>query len=285
MKYFLTADIGGTNPRLAILNEKSEIIIKENITHEKLIQQINDFLKICGEKDITTDTLCIAAAGIINKNICKLTNADLLIDSKEILEQTLLSNIYLINDFEAIGHAINSEKTYVKIKSGVVKNGNKIVVGVGTGLGCSVITKENIFATEACYLELETNFDKSENHYIENIISGKGIEKLYYSKYQETALAKDAIKDRKVQQEFVKHFAKLLKNLTFAYLPQGGIYLTGGVLQKNHKILNKEFVKEFTAHFNKDIKKLLKDIPVFLIKDYDISLHGCLNYILKQKNN
>lgn len=281
MKYYLTADIGGTNPRLAMLDENRYIVEIKDLTHNNLIEQINDFLKYCGDKNITTDSFCIAAAGPIENNKVKLTNAKLTINKNEILEKTLLSDVYLINDFVAIGSGVNNSQSLKTIRKGTIKSDIKLVIGPGTGLGCCLVTNKGIFPSESYYLEIDFDFAKDIKH-VGEIVSGPGISKLYEILYSKKVKPKIAIKDKKVQELFSIALAKFVRNMFFTYLPTGGIYFAGGVLQKNPQLLGKTFQKELSNYFKPAMKKMLKEVPLYLIQDYNISLHGGLDYIKKQ---
>ncbi|OHD12961.1 MAG: hypothetical protein A2Z96_00850 [Spirochaetes bacterium GWB1_48_6] len=65
-------------------------------------------------------------------------------------------------------------------------------------------------------------------------------------------------------------------------LPFGGLYLAGGIVGKNLEFFteNHLFINTFEEHCNPNIRKLLKEIPVFVINDYSISLLGAANAAL-----
>jgi len=59
----------------------------------------------------------------------------------------------------------------------------------------------------------------------------------------------------------------------------GGMYLAGGIVTKNEKYFTDDnlFMKYFEMNYNPNIRPLLKKIPVYIIKDYSISLYGAAN--------
>ena len=70
---------------------------------------------------------------------------------------------------------------------------------------------------------------------------------------------------------FIRIFARAARNFALDVLARGGVYIAGGIAAKNTDAFNNffdEFVKNEVYH------ELLKDIPVYLITNYDISLIG-----------
>lgn len=78
---------------------------------------------------------------------------------------------------------------------------------------------------------------------------------------------------------FVKMLAHYSNDLSALFFPTGGFYLAGGVVMKNLKWLQEDdlFMKYFGKNDNPNIYNLLKNTPVFVIKDYAISLYGAAN--------
>jgi glucokinase len=78
---------------------------------------------------------------------------------------------------------------------------------------------------------------------------------------------------------FIKIFASVLKNAALCLMARGGVYIAGGIAQKNidfftDGLLVEEFEK---SHFYSSV---LKDIPLFVIMNYDVSLYGAANVSL-----
>jgi len=78
---------------------------------------------------------------------------------------------------------------------------------------------------------------------------------------------------------FVKMLARYAGDISTLLLPFGGFYLAGGVAQKELRWLTHDnlFMKYYEMAYNKNIKPLLMQVPVYLIKDYSISLYGAAN--------
>ena len=78
---------------------------------------------------------------------------------------------------------------------------------------------------------------------------------------------------------FVKMLARYASDVCTLLLPFGGFYLAGGTVQKDLRWLvnNNLFMEYFEKNYNPNIQPLLKKIPVYVIKDYSISLYGAAN--------
>ncbi len=75
---------------------------------------------------------------------------------------------------------------------------------------------------------------------------------------------------------FIALYARICADLCAAFLPTGGLFLAGGIAAKHAA----RFMEgpRFMAHFDHThrppLDRLLRTVPVFLVKDYDLSLIG-----------
>ncbi|MFW5995256.1 MAG: glucokinase, partial [Spirochaetia bacterium] len=76
---------------------------------------------------------------------------------------------------------------------------------------------------------------------------------------------------------FKRMYGKFAANMALTFLPYAGLYLAGGVTEKNvhHLIADNTFMEAFLSHDNEAMRKPLSRIPVGIIRNYDISLFGC----------
>ena len=79
-----------------------------------------------------------------------------------------------------------------------------------------------------------------------------------------------------VMRLFVRLYARYASNTTLFFLPRGGLYLAGGIAAKNESWFTSDhlFMREYETNYNERITPLLKETPVVLIKDYEVSLYG-----------
>ncbi|MFH1063727.1 MAG: glucokinase [Candidatus Woesearchaeota archaeon] len=81
---------------------------------------------------------------------------------------------------------------------------------------------------------------------------------------------------KKAFKIFIRFYARALRNTALNLMARGGMYIAGGIASKNMEFftdgdLMKEFEVNHTQH------NVLKEIPVFIIKNYNISLYGAAN--------
>ena len=217
--FIIVADVGGTHTTIAIAgirNSTSFDIILKHIYPTKDITAfetvLNDTLQKAKEEyDIEISKACIGAAGPVlgNREYVKLTNADLEINTSEILNRTMLNKIILLNDFEVIGYSLD----LLDLNEDVMKlphleedlkenstTSNFAVMGAGTGLGMCITPYDAEkqlhipFPSEGGHIEFAPNnrlemklakfikkrgYQKDLHPDMESVVSGKGIETIY----------------------------------------------------------------------------------------------------------
>ena len=189
-KNLLLVDIGGTNIRYAYSNIGDSGFVSENKAE---LDSLNDFdnlmSKLLAESDVKN--IVFSVAGPKLNNSIKMTNRNFEIDADEIRKKFNLESCYLLNDWESIGYSIRtfSENDFDNFRDGEPFNDTFLVIGPGTGLGASVISGNNVIATEigntnlglsALKSLLELNSD--EFNVLEDVISGTGISRMFETK-------------------------------------------------------------------------------------------------------
>ncbi len=78
---------------------------------------------------------------------------------------------------------------------------------------------------------------------------------------------------------FTKLYARFAAGVAATFLPGAGLYLAGGIAAKNERFLLEDalFMRTFGQGYRKGIRDALAGIPVYLVKDYGISLLGAAN--------
>jgi glucokinase len=78
---------------------------------------------------------------------------------------------------------------------------------------------------------------------------------------------------------FIRCYGRFASNTAAAFLPSAGLYIAGGIAMKNEGLFFREggFMKTFEMSYRPTIREFLKSIPVYLVKDYGISLLGAAN--------
>lgn len=75
---------------------------------------------------------------------------------------------------------------------------------------------------------------------------------------------------------FVRNYARIASAAALHFLPTGGLYLAGGIVAKNERWFSEEdlFIREFRRNYRTHMAELLEGFPVFVVRDYEISLYG-----------
>lgn len=285
-----------------------------------IIFLIQDVLSSCIDKCKTyPQDAVFAIAGKVDKNKAILTHCPKLKLLKyEIVSKTVLKNVVFLNDLEALSYSLNAlnekEDFFTINKKKGKKDKSKLILGSGTGFGecvmiydknCGkylpqesegghndfpILTKEEFDMID--FIKKEENLDTIR---IEDLVSGAGLERIYkyltHTKLKESKtlkaneISKLAKEKDKLAKEtfsfFFRFLARTAKNFTLENLSEGGVYLSGGVINKNlEQIVKSQFLKEFTL--NTYFENFLKKIPISIITNKDATLLGLGEFILHQ---
>ena len=185
-----------------------------------------------------------------------------------------------------------------------------LIAGAGTGLGKALLIYNEKLksyvpmpseaghvdfmpqdASELELFEFIKRRRKMRDVSYEDVLSGRGIENIYFflkkkimsKQWREIENSRDIpasiSKYRKsdhacriVFEIFAMFYARFIRNMALDCLPYGGIFICGGIAQKNADIFNKAFKKEYMR--NSIMKSLLARFPIFLVTDEKIGLRG-----------
>ncbi|MBI1751592.1 MAG: glucokinase [Acidobacteria bacterium] len=74
---------------------------------------------------------------------------------------------------------------------------------------------------------------------------------------------------------FVDLYARVCADLCAVFMPRGGLFLAGGIASKNAPhFLGGRFMARFERNYRAHMDLLIRSTPVFLTRDYDLSLFG-----------
>ncbi|MBI3032542.1 ROK family protein [Candidatus Woesearchaeota archaeon] len=154
---------------------------------------------------------------------------------------------------------------------------------------------ENVFDNElADYIKTHTKKQDYQEYPLsyEDVLSGRGLEILYafmketefkqYKTLPEKLSAAEIAESqgknpcsKKAMKLFVHYYARCSRNFALEVLPNGGLYLAGGIATHNPEIFTKyDFIKEFQKHAHPHYQTFLKRIPILVVKNNLISLLG-----------
>lgn len=140
----LAGDVGGTKTLLGLFSRASErpstIEVGEFVTldYDGLEPMVLEFLRARSVDARYVGAACFGVAGAITDQVARLTNVPWLLDRDAIEERTGLRRVQLLNDLEALAHAVpvlEAEELAVLQHGIAVPGGNAAVIAAGTGLG------------------------------------------------------------------------------------------------------------------------------------------------------
>jgi len=194
-----------------------------------------------------------------------------------------------------------------------VPGGVRLVVGAGTGLGVGYLVQDGpdlrVYPSEGGHAPFAPYDDVSRGLQAmlaeeqddppgsELFVSGRGIANIrrYYKTrgwIPETSAIAGTVDDTAVQvsmaaqegdsaavaimKTFVRNYARVAAAAALHFLPAGGLYLAGGIVSKNERWFAEDdlFLHEFRRNYRDHLVELLRQFPVFVVRDYEISLYG-----------
>ena len=311
----LVCDLGGTNLRVGLysLDEKKILFINiyNCLEFKSLHFALEEFLK--NHQQFNIKFLSIAVASPVDSNEIQMTNLDWIFNKEKLKKHLKLTDVFFLNDFEAIAFCIENLQDSQKellINQISSEKSNICVLGSGTGLGvANLVYRSNeyiVIAGEGGHMSFAPKNDLEigvlkflQETYkrvsYERILSGQGIENIYKaicfikgfvfsfkSASQISALAREKNKEAEQTFEmFFSAFASFAGDLALLINAKSGVYIAGGIVEKNYDLLDKaKFAKDFNQkgrfyNFN-------KDIPVYLIKEKQPGILGAQYYLEKQ---
>lgn len=305
----IVADIGGTNARFAVVDMAtlsiSEIVIYQS-SEAACLEQLFDTYRRDKELD-DIDIAAVAIAGPVYGNIVQLTNLPWTVSKKSIQSTFGLKYFSLINDFSAIALSLSHQQTHDLEVIGPAMlpdpNGNKLVLGPGTGLGVAYLAKDHkhlipvpsegghmSFAPDTdfewyLYQTLKAKFGRVS---IERVLSGPGLESIYtalnaYYNCDNKPLNAKSITHQALMGEcdiaiqstlsFLNILARTAGDFALNANATGGIYLSGGIVLKMIDLIDeKSFRSAFEAKGR--FQNFVASIPTYILHDNYPGLKG-----------
>lgn len=313
----LSADIGGTKTRLAVIvvdgaqlqTEREQDYASSNYVGIEDI--LGDFLH---GMDIPASA-AFGIAGQVQGRVAHTTNLPWRIDADALQKRFAFKRCALLNDLEATARglpALRNEDLLVLHPGAATPCGNLAIIAAGTGLGEAGMfwdgTHHHAFASEgghssfspstALEIELLLHLQRRHGHVSwERIVSGPGLVSLHEflcltrnisvpdnlrQGDAAAAIANAALAERDevcvdALDWFVRLFGAEAGNLALKVMSRGGLYLGGGIAPKILARLNSATF--LSAFFNKGrMQALLQAMPVSVILNERAALYGAALY-------
>jgi len=296
----VTVDIGGTHARFAIaevaagrvvsLGPETTLHTKDHASFQTAWQ---DFERRQG--GALPRAVAIAIAGPTRGEIIRFTNNPWIIRPALIGEKLNVDRYTLVNDFEAVGHAVaQAEAQYFERLTGpdepLPAKGTVSVIGPGTGLGVAHVwrdgTEYRVQATEGGHVDFAP-LDSIEDAIlarlrkrhrrvsVERIVSGPGIVDIY-----ETAMSGEDALAAAAADRFCLSLGSVAGDLALA---QGasGVVIAGGLgLRIRDQLVRSGFPERFVAKGR--FENFMAAIPVKLITHPQPGLFGAAAAFARQ---
>ncbi len=309
----LIGDIGGTHTRLRLVEPQGnhfETLREsryESGGYERFDGLLADFLNHCGERPTAA---CLGVAGPVRdedgRQRVQTTNLPWRLDSEALARETGVRPFALINDFEAVGHALDglSGDQLACLQAGEPRPGGlRALIGAGTGLGqallCPLDGDYRVLPTEGGHMDfapqtplqwqLAEALRARHGHVsVERLASGPGLAFIYeFLNDRETEggerpdpawISRQALEQGDAValaalDEFTAIYGAQAGNLALACLPFGGLYVAGGIAPRLH---GERFDRGFMAAFlaKGRMEPLLRRIPVHIVMHPEPGLLG-----------
>lgn len=321
MTCVLGGDIGGTKTLLQLAEFAPGAARPARILHEArydsaawddLAPMVRAFL---ADAPTPPRAACFGVAGPVAGNAATqtahLTNLPWQLDSRRLAAALDLPAVRLINDFEAVGHGVETlaaEDLATLVAAPARAGAPRVVLGAGTGLGVALLLPcaggYTVLPTEGGHADLAPAdaqqaallaFLQAELGHVswERVLSGPGLANLYRfllrQQGEETtadpllvqpdpaaaiAAADTALAEAAVEM-FMAFYGACAGNLALTCLAYGGVYLAGGIAPKLLPRLQRgTFARTYTDKGR--MSALVRAMPVHVITHPQVGLRGAL---------
>ncbi|MEO7066660.1 MAG: glucokinase [Rhodanobacter sp.] len=318
---FLAADIGGTYARVALIQvspgEKQGV---EVLAYRKfvcasfpgLVELLQAFID--GDVHEPVRHCVLACAGQVMGDDVLSDNPAWPIHLPQLRHALALDDIAALNDFEALGYALNNPlacrgRLLCGPDNGT--DGPTLVIGPGTGLGAAVRLPRaaggGVLTTEAGQMDFAPNSIREREilalmapngGYVayEQIVSGPGLLTLYgtlcilcketpkfLTPEAVTAAAAAGSDARAIEAVdiFCASLGSLAGSLAMAFMAVGGVYLAGGFLHSMFTLLEHSAFEQRFLH-GRSVRAFLARVPVWVTEHGRQGVLGAAEWYLNR---
>ena len=302
---FLAADVGGTHARIALVRAADdgrhgfEVLAYRKFAcadFAGLPELLRAFVE--GDATLPVRRCVIACAGQVIDDAIVNDNLAWRVSLPQLREALAFDDVALLNDFEALGYALDDVKdtgSLLLCGPDAGGEGPALVVGPGTGLGAAVRLAGpaglRVLASEAGQMDFAPGNAREREvlaylapsgGYVpyERILSGPGLLTLHTAlcalrgqpprlatpeAVTNAACAGSDADAMEAVDVFCAALGSFVGNLAMAFMADGGVYLAGGVLPGMRKLLqHSRFVERFLDKGG--MREFLQRVPVRLIE-------------------
>ncbi|WOI52290.1 glucokinase [Parvularcula sp. LCG005] len=302
----IVGDIGGTNARFGVVDEKGHVRHHKTLKVEDYPDFHIAFRDYLDHLDDRLTAACFAVAGPVSEGQASFTNSPWRINRRELCKMFNMDDVMVVNDFEALSRFALTplQDDIVSVKAGMPMMGAPVVtIGPGTGLGQGLVVPHRYLpvpvAAEGGHVVLPATNEREHAIVMalnktlrrtasaEDVLCGSGIVRLHLAmalcdnvvaaettpaEVTAGALAGDA-RCRATLDQFCAFLGIVASNAVLATGGRGGVMLAGGILPRFQEILlSSPFVERFIGQ--SAMTHYLEQVPVFLLTAGDAAMRG-----------
>jgi len=296
----LVGDVGGTNARFAVIAEASASDPEDmTIVRTQDFATIDDAIRsaVLDRGSVRPRSAVLAVAGPVDGDEIPLTNCPWVVKPRGMFASVGLSDVVVINDFEAQALAVIAlgPEHLEKIGGGEPEPlAGRIVLGPGTGLGVAGLIhacdRWIPVAGEGGHMDIGPRTPREHEIFPhiepvdgrlsgEQILSGRGLASVYRAvamadgltprlstpaEVTAAALDRSDATAREALDLFVTCLGRTAGDLALVFKSKGGVFLTGGIAQKIVPALKsgefREAFEDKAPH-----RALMKEMPVYVM--------------------
>ncbi len=308
----LAGDIGGTKTLLlrARWRDGQAQVLAEKRFDSAAYADLADMVRQFLAGACAPVAACLAVAGPVQPapgggTQARITNLPWQLDSRRLAQTLGIARLHLINDLAAVGYGLDllAPSDLVELQAGQVQAGSlRAVLGIGTGLGMALVAPAagsgRVFPSEAGHVDFAPQDARQVQlrEFVrqrlgggrvscERLVSGSGLA-LHYEFLGGDAVSPDTVAARAVAgdalaAEAMTLFATVcgaaIGNLTLTCLPFGGLYLAGGVVQKNLSLFGGSVFLDAVRDKGR-MEAVVRQVPIYAITEPRIGLLGAARY-------
>ncbi|QIA20980.1 glucokinase [Mesorhizobium sp. AA22] len=308
----LIGDIGGTNARFSMVLDANSEPTEPQIVQTANFNTIDEAIQaaVLDRSSVRPNSAVLAVAGPVDSDEIPLTNCPWIVKPRKMFASLGLSDVVVLNDFEAQALAVVAlgEEHMEKIGGDAPEpNVGRVVLGPGTGLGVAGLVHAlnhwipvpgegghmDIGPRSPRDFEVFVHIEKLDGRISgEQILSGRGLVNAYRAvakadgkpapfttpaEVTAAALAKSDPVAEEALAMFVTCLGRTAGDLALVFMSRGGVFLTGGIAQK---ILPALKTGNFRAAFEDKAphSELMRTMPVYVITHPLAALSGLAAY-------
>lgn len=321
---FLAADVGGTHARIGLIEFEPTRGAPATLAYQ--VYKCADFAgfdaivrAFCAEFSVQPQRLALACAGFLHEGVVVNNNLRWPIVPVELESALHLSEVKVLNDFEALayGTAYLDPASVITLhdarRDKDAEEGPVVVVGPGTGLGVAVRlpgTPPQVLATEAGHIQLAarvgrelavlTELTPPDTHIpYDSVLSGPGLLRLYQAVCrldgvpaplrEPAAITAAACAGTNAQavetlQLFCGWLGSFAGDLAMLYGASGGIYIAGGFLSRMTEFMaQSSFVDRF---LDKGVMRPFQQtVSVHVVDHAQLGVIGAASWLMTHAHN